>query len=76
MLNVLAQRTPDGYIRLAEDDRYVLTADGVRIAVYYNKVYNRLLIPLTTADQPRHHPSSAPPYRQSPVTSTSTPKGC
>ena len=34
----------------------MLTADGVRIAVFYTKVYNRLLVPLTAADQ-----AQAPP---------------
>ena len=42
--------------RLPHTNRYVLTADGVRIAVFYTKVYNRLLVPLTAADQ-----AQAPP---------------
>jgi hypothetical protein len=42
--------------RLPHTNRYVLTADGVRIAVFYTKVYNRLLLPLTAADQ-----AQAPP---------------
>jgi predicted MarR family transcription regulator len=42
--------------RLPHSNRYVLTADGVRIAVFYTKVYNRLLVPLTAADQ-----AQAPP---------------
>ncbi|WP_433438403.1 hypothetical protein [Nonomuraea sp. CA-141351] len=42
--------------RLPRSNRYVLTDDGVRIAVFYTKVYNRLLIPLTAADQ-----AQAPP---------------
>ena len=37
----------------------MLTADGIRIAVFYTKVYNRLLVPLTAADQPQ-----APPQLQ------------
>jgi hypothetical protein len=40
---------------LTEDDRYVLTVDGVRIA-FYTKVYNRLLVPLTAAHQPQAPP--------------------
>ena len=36
--------------------RYALTSDGIRIAVFYTKVYNRLLVPLTAADQ-----AQAPP---------------
>jgi hypothetical protein len=42
--------------RIERTSRYVLTADGVRIAVFYTKVYNRLLVPLTAADQPRAPP--------------------
>ncbi|HET9081745.1 MAG TPA: hypothetical protein VFO01_14710 [Trebonia sp.] len=42
--------------RLPHTNRYVLTADGIRIAVFYTKIYNRLLIPLTAADQ-----AQAPP---------------
>jgi hypothetical protein len=42
--------------RLPHTNRYVLTADGVRITVFYVKVYNRLLVPLTAADQ-----AQAPP---------------
>jgi hypothetical protein len=42
--------------RLPRSNRYVLTDDGLRIAVFYTKVYNRLLTPLTAADQ-----AQAPP---------------
>ena len=42
--------------RLPHTNRYVLTADGIRIAVFYTKIYNRLLVPLTAANQ-----SQAPP---------------
>jgi hypothetical protein len=42
--------------RLPHTNRYVLTADGVRIAVFYTKVCNRLLAPLTAANQ-----AQAPP---------------
>jgi hypothetical protein len=31
----------------------VLTADGIRIAVFSTKLYNRLLVPLTATDQPQ-----------------------
>jgi hypothetical protein len=34
------------------DNRYTLTSDGIRIAIAYTKIYNRLLIPLTAANQP------------------------
>jgi hypothetical protein len=41
-----------GLIRLLpHSNRYTLTADGTRIAIFYTKVYNRPLIPLTAADQ-------------------------
>jgi hypothetical protein len=39
--------------RLPHSNRYTLTADGIRIAVFYTKVYHRLLVPLTAADQPQ-----------------------
>jgi hypothetical protein len=42
--------------RLPHTNRYVLTADGIRITVFYIKVYNRLLIPLTAANQPQAPP--------------------
>ena len=41
---------------LGEEIRDVLTAEGIRIAVFYTKVYNRLLVPLTAANQ-----AQAPP---------------
>jgi hypothetical protein len=34
----------------------VRTDDGIRIAVFHTKVYNRLLVPLTAADQPQASP--------------------
>ena len=37
--------------RLPHTNRYTLTEDGIRIAVFHTKVYNRLLVPLTAADQ-------------------------
>jgi hypothetical protein len=42
--------------RIPRSNRYLLTPDGIRIAVFYTKVYNRLLIPLTSADQPQAPP--------------------
>jgi len=42
--------------RLPHTNRYVLTADGLRIAVFYTKIYNRLLVPLTAANQPQAPP--------------------
>jgi len=32
--------------RLPHTHRYTLTDDGIRIAVFYTKVYNRLLVPV------------------------------
>jgi hypothetical protein len=34
----------------------VLTAEGIRIAGFYTKIYNRLLVPLTAANQPQAPP--------------------
>jgi hypothetical protein len=42
--------------RLPHTNRYTLTGDGIRIAVFYTKVYNRLLVPLTAANQPQAPP--------------------
>lgn len=38
--------------RLPHTDQYVLTDGSIRVAVFYTKAYNRLLVPLTAADQP------------------------
>jgi hypothetical protein len=46
----------------------VLTADGIRIAVFCTKVYNRLFAPLTAANQPQAPPTSVLRWRPSPVT--------
>jgi predicted MarR family transcription regulator len=42
--------------RLPRTNTYVLTADGVRFALFYTKVHDRLLVLLLAADTP-----SAPP---------------
>ena len=53
----LRRRRLNGLIRrLPHTNRYVLTADGIRIAVFYTKVYNRSLVPHTAADQSRAQP--------------------
>jgi hypothetical protein len=45
-------------IRCVEHTRtYVLTPQGRRIAVFYTKLYNRLLRPLAAADQPQTPPA-------------------
>ncbi len=38
--------------RLPHTNRNILTGNGVRIAVFYTRVYNRFLVPLTAPDQP------------------------
>ena len=38
--------------RLPHSNTYVLTPDGVRVAIFYTKVHSRLLGPLLAADQP------------------------
>jgi hypothetical protein len=39
-------------VRLEHSNTYVLTDDGQRFAIFYTKVYNRLLRPMLSADQP------------------------
>ena len=39
--------------RIQHANRYVLTPDGVKVAVFYTKLHNRLLRPLLAADQPQ-----------------------
>ena len=38
--------------RLPRSNTYVLTPDGQRVAIFYTKVYNRLLRPLAAANDP------------------------
>jgi hypothetical protein len=38
--------------RLPHSNSYVLTPDGVRVALFYTKVHDRLLIPLLAPDRP------------------------
>ena len=42
--------------RLPHSNRHVLTDDGIRIAIFYNKLSHRLLIPLTAANKPQAPP--------------------
>jgi hypothetical protein len=51
--------------RLPHTNRYILTSDGIRIAVFYTKVYNRLLVPLTAANQ-----AQAPPELRAALAAT------
>jgi hypothetical protein len=68
---------PRGLIhRIEHTNRYVLTPDGTRFAVFYTKLHNRLLRPLMAADQdpapPGHHPSYSGPCMPSTSTSMTT----
>jgi hypothetical protein len=48
----------NGLIRRIEHTHtYVLTPDGTRIAIFYTKLYNRLLRPLAAAGQPQAPPA-------------------
>jgi hypothetical protein len=38
--------------RLPHSNTYVLTPDGIRVAIFYQKLQNRLLRPLLDADKP------------------------
>jgi len=43
-----------GLIRRVEHtNRYILTPDGLKVAIFYTKLHNRLLRPLLAADQPQ-----------------------
>jgi hypothetical protein len=43
--------------RIEHTNRYVLTSDGIRVAVFYTKLHNRLLRPLLAANQPQAPPA-------------------
>jgi hypothetical protein len=42
--------------RIPHTNRYQLTPEGIRIAVFYTKTYNRMVVPLTAANQPQTPP--------------------
>jgi hypothetical protein len=42
--------------RIEHTNRYVLTPDGTKMAIFYTKLHNRLLRPLLAADQPQAPP--------------------
>jgi hypothetical protein len=46
--------------RQLHSNTYTLTPDGLRFAIFYTKVHNRVLVPLLAADQP----PAPPPLRQ------------
>lgn len=53
----LARLRHNGLItRRPHTNTYDLTADGLRFAIFYTKVHNRVLTPLFTADQPQAPP--------------------
>jgi len=57
----LARLRVNGLItRIPGRNRYRLTADGLRFAIFYTKVHDRLLRPLLAADQPQ----APPPIRK------------
>jgi hypothetical protein len=43
--------------RIEHTNRYVLTPDGIKMAIFYTKLHNRLLRPLLAADQPQAPPA-------------------
>ena len=57
----LARLRVNGLItRVPAKNRYRLTDDGLRFAIFYTKVHDRLLRPLLAADQP----PASPPIRK------------
>jgi predicted transcriptional regulator len=57
----LARLRTNGLIdRIPGKNRYRLTDDGLRFAIFYTKLYDRLLRPLLAADQP----PAPPPIRK------------
>jgi hypothetical protein len=53
----LARRRHNGLItRRPHTNTYDLTPDGLRFAIFYTKVHNRVLTPLFAADQPQPPP--------------------
>jgi len=56
--------------RLPRSNTYVLTDEGIRVAVFYTKLQNRLLRPLLDADQPPARLARGPVAR---ATANSTP---
>ena len=53
----LARLSRNGLItRVPHRNLYVLTPDGLRFAIFYTKVHERVLRPLMAADQPQAPP--------------------
>jgi hypothetical protein len=54
----LARLTRNGLItRIPHRNQYTLTSDGLRFAIFYTKVHDRLLRPLMAGDQPQAPPT-------------------
>ena len=67
----LARLRRNGLItRRPNANTYDLTPDGLKFAIFYTKVHNRVLTPLFAAGSPRPRPSSALPCAQSSSSST------
>jgi hypothetical protein len=58
--------------RIEHSHRYVLTGDGLRMAVFYTKLHHRLLGPCWPPTGHRPHPTSATPCASSTAGSTPT----
>jgi hypothetical protein len=52
----LDQAVLEWFFFLDHANRYVLTPDGIKVAVFYTKLHNRLLRPLLAAGQPQAPP--------------------
>ena len=59
--------------RLPHSNKYVLTPDGIRVAVFYTKLHNRLMRPLLNADKPPANTNIRQPSQPSNTPSTTTP---
>ena len=58
--------------RIEHTNRYVLTPDGAKMAIFYTKLHNRLLRPCWPPTSPRHPPAYGRPCAPSTSTSTTT----
>ncbi len=75
----LARLRHNGLItRCPHSNTYHLTGDGLRFAIFYTKVCNRVLARYSPPTSPRHHPNSATPCTPSTTTWPTSPPapGC
>ena len=75
----LARLRRNGLItRRPNANTYDLTPDGLKFAIFYTKIHDRVLTPLFAAGQPQAPPSSTTPPAQSSSSSTtgSPTRGC